>query len=121
MSRRMIDDLGSSKGPPQQYRVPDIPLIPLHLQSPDGSPITMNQDADSPASIKEGTTTINFTISFEEALKFNLAVDECVRKLNSYNRAKTRGKQAALALVIHLDKGRIRVSEGKLNSDEKHT
>lgn len=73
----------------------------------------------SPASIKEDTTTINFTISFEEALKFNLAVDECVRKLNSYNRATTRGKQAALALVVHLDKRRIRVSEGKVNSGEE--
>ena len=73
----------------------------------------------SPVSVKEHTTTINFTISFEEALKFNLAVDECVRRLNGYNRAKTRGKQAALALVIHLDKGRIRVMEGKLKSSEE--
>ena len=67
----------------------------------------------SPVSIKEDTTTINFTISFEEALKFNLAVDECVRKLNSYDRSKTRGKQAALALIVHLKERRIRVSEGK--------
>jgi hypothetical protein len=75
----------------------------------------------SPVVVKEHTTTINFTISFEEALKLNIAVDECVRKLNGYNRAKTRGRQAALALVIHLDKGRIRVLEGKVNSNDELT
>jgi len=72
----------------------------------------------SPASLKEHTTAINFTISFEEALKFSLAVDECVRKLNSYNRGNARGKEAALALIVHLDSKRIRVSEGKVNSAE---
>jgi hypothetical protein len=70
----------------------------------------------SPASLNEHTTAVNFTISFEEALKFSLAVDECVRKLNSYNRGNARGKQAALALIVHLDTKRIRVSEGKVNS-----
>ena len=54
----------------------------------------------SPVSVKEHTTTINFTISFEEALKFNLAVDECVRRLNGYNRAKTRGKQAGSTPIL---------------------
>ena len=61
------------------------------------------------------TKVINFTVSFEEALKLSLAVDECVRHLNGYNRSKARGKSAALALIIHLDKKRIRVQEGKLN------
>ena len=62
------------------------------------------------------TKVINFTVSFDEALKFSLAVDECVRQLNSYNRSKASGKTAALALIIHLDKKRIRVQEGKLNN-----
>ena len=70
----------------------------------------------SPISLRERTSAINFPISFEEALKFSLAVDECVRKLNSYNRGNARGKEAALALIIHLDSKRIRVSEGKINS-----
>lgn len=61
------------------------------------------------------TSTVNFTISFEEALKLNLAIGECVRKLNTYNHATTCGKSAALALVIHFRKRRIRVMEGKLS------
>jgi hypothetical protein len=69
----------------------------------------------SPVQIAADTKVINFTISFEDALRLNLAVDECVRKLNRYDRSRGRGKKTALALVIHLDKGRIRVNEGKIN------
>jgi hypothetical protein len=72
-------------------------------------------DKTSPAELSTDTSTVNFTISFEEALKLNLAIDECIRKLNTYNRATTRGKSAALALVIHFKKRRIRVMEGKLS------
>ena len=66
----------------------------------------------SPAELAPGTPALNVVISFEEALKLNLAIDECVRKLNSYNRATTEGKSAGMQLVIHLDKQRIRVLEG---------
>jgi Iap family predicted aminopeptidase len=79
-----------------------------------GSFGTCQFSKSSPVPITADKTTINFTISFEEALKLSLAVDECVRKLNSYNRATNRGKNAALAVVIHLDKRRIRISEGKV-------
>ncbi len=68
----------------------------------------------SPGELSNSTTTVNFKLSFEDALKLNLAIDECVRKLNGYNRAKTRGKNAALVIVCHLDKRRIRIVEGKL-------
>lgn len=53
-------------------------------------------------------------LTLEEALKLNVAIDECVRKLNSYNRAKASGKNAGLMVVIHLDTRRIRILEGKL-------
>jgi len=69
----------------------------------------------SSPTISVETSTVNFTISFEEALKLNIAVQECVRQLNSYNRATSLGKSAALALIVHVDKKRIRVQEGKLN------
>jgi hypothetical protein len=35
---------------------------------------------------------LNVFLSFEEALKLNLAVDEAVRRFNSYNRATREGK-----------------------------
>lgn len=60
------------------------------------------------------TKMLNVTMTFEDALKFNLAVDECVRRLNSYNHAKIAGKRAALSLVIELEQGRVMVKEGKL-------
>lgn len=62
-----------------------------------------------------GTTKVlNITISFEDALKLDLAIDECVRKLNSYKRSTTGGKRSALNLAIHLGQGRITVNEGKI-------
>ncbi|MHB1323477.1 MAG: hypothetical protein ACYCXZ_03910 [Coriobacteriia bacterium] len=60
------------------------------------------------------TRVLNVTLSFEEALKLNLAVDECLRRLNSYNRSTSAGKQAALNIAVHLDKGRVTVNEGKV-------
>jgi len=60
------------------------------------------------------TQKLNVRISFEEALKLNLAISECVRKLNSYNHAYADGKRAALNLMIHLDAGRVTVNEDKV-------
>jgi hypothetical protein len=69
----------------------------------------------SPAKLEASTPAINIVVTFEEALKLNLAIDECVRKLGRYNRATSSGRAAALLLVIHLDKCRIRVQEGKVS------
>lgn len=68
----------------------------------------------SPIELTADTRCINVVVSFEEALKLGLAVDECVRQLGRYNRSKTEGKRTALMLVIHLDKKRIRVLEGRV-------
>ena len=67
----------------------------------------------SPAERTAETQVLNVVMTFEEALKLNLAVDECVRKLNRYNRATSAGKSAGLKLIIHLDKQRIRIQEGE--------
>jgi hypothetical protein len=64
--------------------------------------------------MSSGTRAINIYIPFEEALKFNLAVDECVRKLNSYKMSTKEGKRAALNLTVYLDMKRIAVNEGKM-------
>ena len=68
----------------------------------------------SPPQIAPTTKVINVILSFEEALKLNLAVDEGVRRLNSYNRATKAGKNAALNLTIYLDQKRIAVNEDKV-------
>lgn len=69
-------------------------------------------DALSPA-----TPMLNISIPFEEALKLSLAVDECIRRLNSYNRATRAGKRSGLNLAIHLSKGRITINETALDID----
>ena len=69
---------------------------------------------DSFASSRPTTKAVNVILPFEEALKLNIAVDEGVRQLNSYNRARKAGKRAALNLTIYLDQKRIAVNEDKV-------
>lgn len=64
--------------------------------------------------ISSDTKILNLHISFEDALKLNLAIDECLRKLNKYKRSTTAGKKSALNLAIHLNKDKIAVVEGKI-------
>ena len=60
------------------------------------------------------TPMLNVFMSFEDALKLNLAIQECVRKLNTYNRSTTEGKRTGLNIAVHLKSGRITVNEAKL-------
>jgi len=60
------------------------------------------------------TKILNVMMTFEEALKLNLAIDECIRKLNSYKRSTKSGKSAGLNLAIHLEAGRVTVNEERL-------
>ena len=62
------------------------------------------------------TKMLNIEIDFEDALKLHLAIGECIRKLNSYNRSTRAGKRTALNLAIHLSKGRVTINEAKLPS-----
>jgi len=48
-----------------------------------------------------GWSGINVTINFEEALKLNLALDECLRDINRLDRRTTEGRGAAVNLFIH--------------------
>ncbi len=67
-----------------------------------------------PDPFKRNTPIINVIIPFDEALKLNLALDECVRKLNKYKRSSRVGKRAAVNLSIHVKTKRITVNEAKL-------
>lgn len=57
------------------------------------------------------TPMLNVSVTFEDALKLHLAIGECIRKLNSYNRSTAAGKRSALNLAIHLHKSQITVNE----------
>jgi len=62
----------------------------------------------------ESPKIVNVIVSFEEALKLNLALDECLRQVNKYDRRTTGGKKKGISLLIHLEKDRIRVLEAKI-------
>jgi len=77
---------------------------------------TCEYERTSPArtELTGDTSILNIIVPFEEALKMNLAVDECVRKLNRYKKSTKTGKRAALNLTIHFNLGRIAINEGRL-------
>jgi len=64
------------------------------------------------------TKRLNVKLSFEDALKLNIAIDECVRKLNSYKRSTRRGKRSGLNLSLHLGSHRITVNETQIEPSE---
>jgi hypothetical protein len=65
--------------------------------------------------INSETKAINLTFTLEEALMLNLAIDECIRRVNTYKKTTTEGKKAGVNLTIYLnDNGRITVNERKI-------
>ena len=62
------------------------------------------------------TKILNVQLTFEEALKLNLAIDECVRKLNQYKRSTKAGRERGLNLAVHLAQKRVTVNEEKVTS-----
>ena len=70
----------------------------------------------SPAkeSLSANTKVLNLKVGFEEALKLNLALDECIRKLNRYKMSSTAGKRAAVNIVVHFHADRIAIAETKI-------
>jgi hypothetical protein len=68
------------------------PNAPSGRQNPREFPNGINLSPD--------TRVLNVTVGFEDALKLNLAIDECVRQLNRYNRALHSGRQMGVSLII---------------------
>lgn len=75
---------------------------------------TVSKYSPPKSKLSSETKVLNIAISFEEALKLNLSLDECIRKLNKYKRNSKVGRQSAVNLVLHLNQDRISISEGKL-------
>ena len=73
----------------------------------------------SPAygTLASSTKVVNVVLSFEEALKLNLAIQEAVRDLNTLHRAVKVNKLAGMKLAIHMDKHRITVARGRMSVD----
>ena len=67
------------------------------------------------------TKVFNLVITFEEALKLNLALSECLSRLNRYNRSTKAGKSTAAHIAVHLNKMRMTVLEAKIPEDRRNT
>lgn len=59
------------------------------------------------------TKVLNISIPFDQALRLNLALDECLRALNRLKRSTTEGKDAAVNLVVQFHHGRIAIAQAK--------
>lgn len=57
---------------------------------------------------------INIDVTFEEALRLHLAIDECVRQMNSYNMHTFAGRNQKMRMSVFLEKKRIVIGKSKL-------
>ena len=64
--------------------------------------------------LSPSTKVLNVELSLDEALKLNLALDECIRKINRYKESAESGKRALVNVAVHLHVERISVNESKL-------
>lgn len=69
--------------------------------------------AFTPGSTAKVPKTINFNMTFDEALKFAVAVQSCVQSLNRYKRSTKAGRAMGLGLCIFFDTGKISVLESR--------
>lgn len=68
-----------------------------------------------PAEKVSGQTKIlNVKLTLEEALKLNLAIDECIRKIHRYKGSSNVGRRALVNIALHIQKKRISVNEDQI-------
>lgn len=64
--------------------------------------------------ISSKTPSLNIYISFEEALKLNLALQDRLLELNRFNRRIKEGARTCVKLTLHFDINRLVVNQGSL-------
>ena len=72
-----------------------------------------NFDSKNPRSLSSNTKVVKLNEGFEDALKLKAAVDECVMRLNQYNRASSAGRKAVMEMLVYFGKKRIQVLGNK--------
>ena len=60
------------------------------------------------------TPILNLQLDLEQALRLELALSECIRKINHYKDNSIDGKKAVVNMAVHLWCERIAISEGRL-------
>jgi hypothetical protein len=67
----------------------------------------------APGSTAKVPKSINFNMTFDEALKFAIAVQSCVQSLNRYKRSTKAGRAMGLGLCVFFDSKKISVMEAQ--------
>lgn len=71
-------------------------------------------DHFSPEFLEDAPTSINMYVSFEEALKLQLGLQQILLRLNSYKRSTKEGRVTAVNMCIHTRDSRITINEGRI-------
>jgi hypothetical protein len=71
----------------------------------------------SPDIAERGVQSVNIVLTFEDALRLEVALQSAVQKLNRYNRSAKAGKE--MGLCLSLKPGAIAVIETKLIPPKK--
>ena len=67
----------------------------------------------APGSTAKVPKAINLNMTFDEALKFAIAVQSCVQSLNRYKRSTKAGRSMGLGLCVFFDSKKISVMESQ--------
>src|SRR5262245_32073801 len=67
----------------------------------------------------QGVKSINIEMSFEEAVRFSLAVQSCVMQLNRYKRSAKEGREMGLCLSVKTEGNTITVIEKRVRPENQ--
>lgn len=66
---------------------------------------------------EKGVKSVNIQMTFEEAIRFSLAIQSCVMQLNRYKRSATEGREMGMVLSIKTDSNTITVIEQRVRAE----
>lgn len=66
----------------------------------------------------KGVESINIEMTFEEAVRFALAVQSCVMQLNRYKRSTVEGREMGMALSVKTATNTITVIEKRVRPSD---
>jgi hypothetical protein len=91
------------------------PLIRTKAEDYHGTAELVRTQADLAV---KGVKSINIEMTFEESVRFSLAVQSCLLALNWYERSTVVGRQTAMLLSIKTDSNTVTVTEKRVQPPE---
>jgi hypothetical protein len=79
----------------------------------------VSPDISTQERIAEPIKSLNFHVTFEEAMKLSLALQSCLMHLNRFHRGQVEGKMMGVELTVHTGTSRIKVIEKSIRPRNK--